>query len=78
MCEPKFLYRYIHSNPYETELVYTYSYVYDGEIQLNYDEIDEARSWNMNEIRENIGKALFSDNFEHEFETYIKRLGLSP
>lgn len=74
-CELKFLYSYIHSNPYETELVYTYSCIYDGEIRFHQDEIDEVRPWNIDEIKENIGKGIFSDNFEHEIETYMKHLG---
>lgn len=71
-CEMRFLYTYIHSNPYETELVYTYSCVYDGEICFNKEEIDEVRAWSIKEIKENIGKGIFSDNFEHEFAMYLK------
>jgi isopentenyldiphosphate isomerase len=71
-CNLKFLYSYMHSNPYETELVYTYSCVYNGEIFFNRDEIDEVKSWSMEEIKKNIGKKIFSDNFEYEIATYIK------
>ncbi len=66
-CGLKFLYSYIHSNPYETELVYTYSCIYAGEIKFNQDEIDEVRFWGIDEIRGNTGKGIFSDNFEDEF-----------
>lgn len=72
VCGLKFLYSYIHSNPYETELVYTYSCIYDGEIRFHQDEIDKVRLWNIDEIKKNIGKGIFSDNFEHEIETYLK------
>ncbi|MBI5196514.1 MAG: NUDIX domain-containing protein [Nitrospirae bacterium] len=68
-----FLYTYIHSNPYETELVYTYSCRYDGKIHFNKDEIDEVRSWDIKEIEHSLGKGTFSDNFEHEFSMYLKR-----
>ncbi len=71
-CEPEFLYTYIHSNPYETELVYTHSCVHSGEISFNKDEIDEVRYWNLNDIMNNLGKGLFSDNFEHEIRTFIQ------
>jgi isopentenyldiphosphate isomerase len=71
-CRPEFLYRYIHSNAYETELVYTYRCVYDGEIRFNRDEIDEVRFWSVEEINMNIGKEIFSDNFEHEFGMFRK------
>jgi isopentenyldiphosphate isomerase len=73
--EPEFLYTYIHSNPYETELVYTYSYINSEEIRFNKDEIDAVRPWVMDEIVENLGKGIFSDNFEHEIKTYIEFKG---
>jgi len=69
---PEYLYSYIHSNPFETELVYTYKSLYDGEIIFQQDEIDEVRPWSMDEIKQNIGSGTMSDNFEHEIETYIK------
>ncbi len=72
-CAPKFLYSYIHSNSYETELVYTYSCDFDGEINFQDDEIDEVRAWGMQEIKDNIGKGILSDNFEHEIETFLKK-----
>lgn len=71
-CKPEFLYTYIHSNVHETELVHTYSYIYNGKIRFNKDEIDEVRLWSIEEINKNIGKKIFSDNFEHEIKTYIK------
>lgn len=71
-CKPEFLYTYIHSNPYESELVYTHSCVHSGQIIFNKDEIDEIRFWTIDEIKQNLGKGIFSDNFEHEIKTYIK------
>ncbi|MBI4825370.1 MAG: NUDIX domain-containing protein [Nitrospirae bacterium] len=71
-CSPEFLYTYIHSNPYETELVYTFSCIYDGKIKFQHDEIDEVRSWSLDDIRSSIGKGIFSDNFEHEIRMYLK------
>ncbi len=68
---PEYLYSYIHSNPVETELVYTYKSVYDGEIRIQEDEIDDVRPWSMDEIRKAIGHGDLSDNFEHEIQTYI-------
>lgn len=71
-CNFKFLYSHIHSNPYETELVYTYLCVYNGEIFFNRDEIDEVKAWGMEEIKKNIGEKIFSNNFEHEIGMYIE------
>jgi isopentenyldiphosphate isomerase len=74
-CRPEFLYSYIHSNDYETELVYTYACVYRGRIFFDKNEIDEVRRWDIQEIKKNIGRGVLSDNFEHEFEKYIKYRG---
>ncbi len=71
-CKAKFLYSYIHSNPYETELVYTYACIYGGTINFQKDEIDDVKSWDMEEINKNIGTGIFSDNFEHEIRAYTE------
>jgi isopentenyldiphosphate isomerase len=72
-CRLVFLYTYIHTNAYETELVYTYKCTHDGEINFQKDEIDEVRLWSMDQIRQNIGNGILSDNFEHEIQTYIRK-----
>jgi len=74
-CKPDFLYSYIHSNPYETELVYTFSCTYDGRIKFNAQEIDEVRPWRIEEIRERLDEDIFSENFKHEFRTYLEHMG---
>jgi len=69
---PEYLYSYIHSNPFETELVYTYKCVYGGNINYQKDEIDKVSAWSLDAIRRNLGTGNFSDNFEHEIEAYLK------
>lgn len=71
--EPEHLYSYIHSNPYETELVYTYRCIYDGPFRFNRAEIDEIRFWSPAEVEKALGIGLLSDNFEDEFRTYMRR-----
>ncbi len=68
----RFLYTYIHSNPYESELVYTHECLYEGPFQYNTEEIEDVRFWSRDEIRENLGKGIFSDNFEEEFQRYLE------
>ncbi len=70
--EIEFLYKYIHSNPYETELVYTYHCIHNGKINFQQDEIDDVRPWSIEEIRLNKGNGTLSDNFEHEIEMYFR------
>jgi isopentenyldiphosphate isomerase len=74
--EPEFIYSYIHSNHYETELVTTYRCIYEGRISFNEEEIEEVRFWSLEEIMETIGKNIFSDNFENEFRTYLNYFGM--
>ncbi|HIJ59123.1 MAG TPA: NUDIX domain-containing protein [Nitrospirae bacterium] len=69
---PRFLYSYIHSNSYESELVYTYLYQYEGPFDFNKEEIDEIRFWNLDEIEAVLEKNILSDNFKSEFNRYIE------
>lgn len=68
----KYLYSYIHTNPYESELVYTHSCIHDGPFSFNKKEIDEVRFWGIEEIREAMGKGTLSDNFESEIAKYLE------
>jgi isopentenyldiphosphate isomerase len=70
--ELKFLYTYIYTNSYETELVSTYACLYEGKICFNSDEIDEVKFWSLAEIHEHIGKKILSDNFEYELLHYMQ------
>ncbi len=75
--EPEYLYSYVHTNKYETELVTTYCCIYEGDFSFNRDEIDEIRFWTFEEIRDAIGRKILSDNFEHEFRTYLGYLEIN-
>ncbi len=72
--DPEYLYSYIHSNEYETELVTTYRCFHEGYFSCNREEIDEIRFWSFDEIKNAIGRKILSDNFEHEFMTYLNYL----
>lgn len=71
----EFLYSYVHSNDYETEQVHTFRCTHDGPVTFNKDEIDAVRPWSMDEIRKALGNGALSDNFEHEFNTYLGQSG---
>ena len=58
---------YIWDCPVEKELVYTFKTIYDGPI-IPSDETDGGRFWPLDEIRANLGKGLFTPNFEQEFK----------
>ena len=55
----------------EKELVFVHKTVYDGEIHPS-DELDGGRFWRTEEIKENIGKGIFTPNFEQEIGRIIQ------
>jgi len=66
---PEFLARYVFESGRERELVFVHKTVYDGEI-LPSDELDGGRFWGIGEIRENLGKGIFTPNFENELHFF--------
>jgi len=70
-----FLHTYLFSNDRESELVSTFLCVYEGEIAFNREEIDEVRYWDLQEIKENFGKNVFSNHFEKEMRNYLTKTG---
>jgi len=59
--------RYVWQSAVEKELVNGFYTVYDGEFVLDYNELEEGRFWTMDEIAKNLGKGVFTPNFEHDF-----------
>ena len=68
--EPTQLTHYVFESEREKELVFCFRTQYDGPVAPS-DELDGGRFWPLEEIRENLGKGVFTPNFEQEF----KRLG---
>lgn len=62
------LYRYVMQNDFESELVHTFRLSYNGPFKINRDEIEFGRFWRISEIEKNIGKGIFTPNFEQEFK----------
>lgn len=51
----------------ERELVSVFAAVGSFELHPDLDEVDEGRWWSVSEIDDNMGKGLFTPNFESEF-----------
>lgn len=62
---PEFLMSYVFESAREKELVNTFRTVYDGPVTPT-DELDGGRFWTVEDIRDNIGKGVFTPNFESE------------
>jgi isopentenyldiphosphate isomerase len=71
-AEPEFLYSYVHTNPYETEVVHTYALIHEGGFSFNREEIEEIRFWSLTEIMGQMEGEDLSDNFKHEISTFLK------
>ena len=64
---PELLTTYVFESDREKELVFAHKTVYDGEIKPT-EELDGGRFWPLEEIRANMGKGVFTPNFESEFQ----------
>jgi len=51
----------------ESELIYMFVTKYQGKIEINKSELDDGKFWPMKDIEENLGKGIFTPNFEYEF-----------
>jgi isopentenyldiphosphate isomerase len=57
----------------ESELVYCFITRQGSPKAMSSEEISEGRYWKFREIEENLGKAVFTPNFEHEYQLLKKR-----
>ena len=64
---PELLTSYVFESSRERELVFVHKTVYDGVIHPS-DELDDGRFWSYEEIKTNLGKGVFTPNFESEIE----------
>lgn len=62
---------YVFESKREKELVYVHRCVYDGEVKPSQEELDGGRFWTKEEILENMGKEVFTPNFENEYKKYF-------
>lgn len=67
---PVLITHYVFESAVEKELVFAHKTTYDGEIKPS-EELDGGRFWSIEEIKDNLGKGVFTPNFESEF----KKLG---
>lgn len=74
---PKHLISYVFESEIERELVNTFSTVVNTDtinFVIDKNEISDGRFWTFNEIDENIGKNIFTPNFEQEYSKILSLL----
>ena len=64
---PERLKHYVFESDKEKELVFVFRTVYDKPINPDKEELTDGRFWSQQEIRDNIGKGIFTPNFENEY-----------
>lgn len=64
---PERLKHYVFESDKEKELVFVFRTVYDKPINPDKEELADGRFWSRQEIRNNIGKGIFTPNFENEY-----------
>lgn len=64
---PERLKHYVFESDKEKELVFVFRTVYDKPTNPDKEELADGRFWSRQEIRDNIGKGIFTPNFENEY-----------
>ena len=62
----RFLFQYIWQSSRERELVTAFAIVYEGELHPDHDEVDEGRFWTLDELQHEMGKGVFTEQFEQQ------------
>ena len=68
---PESLGHYVFESQRERELVFVHRATYDGPVTPNPDELAGGRCWTRQEIISNIGKCIFTPNFEQEYQRFF-------
>lgn len=66
---------YVYDSKRERELVYVHRTFYDKPLHPDAEELAGGRFWSPQEIEENLGKGLFTPNFESEYLKYFAKKG---
>ena len=64
--EPRYLFQYVWQSSRERELVTAFHIVYTGRLTPDHEEVDEGRFWTLDELRQQLGKGVFTEQFERE------------
>ena len=69
--EPIHNFTYLFQSSVEREMVYSYRTIYEGDIVIDPEEIDEGRYWDIDEVMAHMGKGVFTPNFKDEFQRLL-------
>jgi len=66
--------QYVWKTDIESELVFSFIAIHDGPFFPDKNEVDEGKFWPQKEIIQNLGKGVFTPNFEQEFSMLQKNV----
>ena len=69
--QPESLGHYVFESKRERELVYVHRCIYDGPVKPSKDELNGGRFLTRQEILDNLGKGVFTPNFENEYKQFF-------
>lgn len=64
---PVHLFSYVFESDIEKEMINVFAAVGNFDLQPDRFEVEDGRFWSMKEIEDNIGRSMFTPNFEQEF-----------
>jgi isopentenyldiphosphate isomerase len=64
---PRPLVTYVWESEEESELVHSFTTLWDGDIRIDPEEIEEGRFWTREEIEAALGMGILTPNFEQEY-----------
>ncbi|MCL2791821.1 MAG: NUDIX domain-containing protein [Spirochaetaceae bacterium] len=65
----EFICKQLNKDNTETELSFVYKMIYDGPFHIDNNEVIEGCFFSIKEIKEKLGKNIFTPNFEKQFKT---------
>lgn len=63
--------KYVIETDVEKELTYCFYTVYDGSFSIDKNEVVDGRFWKIEDIKANLGKNIFTYNFEQDFTKFL-------
>ncbi len=65
--EAKTFKQYIYESDIEREFIFAFIAITNEDLKPDGEEVEDGKYWTMEEIKQNLGKGIFTPNFEHEF-----------
>ena len=69
---PKRIGQYVFESNCEKELIYVHKTTYNKVLHPNQEELNGGRFWTSEEIKSNLGKNIFTPNFESEYIRFFR------